>query len=189
MAADMESAHRCVSIEEAAARLACFDAAFGRGTSAGQTAPARPVTEAPAGSPVATGSTAGAPSSAAPGSSGTATSAAAATTATAAATSTDAVRAVEEFGLTESAKRARDPEKAKETMPQSISASVTQVDWRPTGEVVVTLGNGQVWEQSETVTTRARVKVGDAVTIRKAALGSYTMLTPTKAVVRVRRVR
>jgi hypothetical protein len=27
------------------------------------------------------------------------------------------------------------------------------------------------------------------VTIRKAALGSYTMLTPTKAVVRVRRVR
>jgi hypothetical protein len=103
--------------------------------------------------------------------------------------SSDANRAVEEFGLTEAAKRKRDPEKAKETMPESISASVASVSFRPTGEVVVKLENDQVWEQAEIVTTKARLKAGDVVTIRKAALGSYTLLTPSRMVIRVRRVR
>jgi hypothetical protein len=53
----------------------------------------------------------------------------------------------------------------------------------------VKLENDQVWEQAEIVTTKARLKPGDVVTIRKAALGSYTLLTPSRMVIRVRRVR
>lgn len=146
------AAAQCVSIEDSAARLACYDRAFGRSSETGAAAPA-----------IAEG--------------------------TAAAVSTDAARAVDEFGLSDAAKRKRDPEKAKETMPESISSTVTRVAFRPTGEVVVTLENEQVWEQAEIVTTKPRVKVGDAVTIRKAALGSYTLLTPGRTVIRVRRVR
>ncbi len=120
---------------------------------------------------------------------GASAAASAGSAAPAAAASSDATRAVEEFGLTEAAKRKRDPEKAKETMPESISATVAGVSFRPTGEVVVKLDNDQIWEQAEIVTTKARLKVGDVVTIRKAALGSYTLLTPSRMVIRVRRVR
>ena len=95
---------------------------------------------------------------------------------------------VDEFGLSEAAKRARDPEKAKEIMPEQISAKVTKVGNRPTGELVVTLESGQVWVQIETV-SKAMVKAGDTVTIKKAALGSYMLVAPNRVATRVRRVR
>jgi hypothetical protein len=95
---------------------------------------------------------------------------------------------VEEFGLSEAAKRARDPEKAKETMPEQISARVTKVGNRPTGELVVTLESGQVWVQIETV-SKAKVKPGDTVTIKKGALGSYLLVAPNRVATTVRRVR
>jgi hypothetical protein len=94
----------------------------------------------------------------------------------------------DDFGLSDTAKRARDPEKAKELMPQSIAEKVASVGRRPTGELVVTLDNGQVWAQIEP-NTMARLSAGDTVTIRKAALGSYLLVTPNKLAVRVRRVK
>lgn len=93
-----------------------------------------------------------------------------------------------DFGLTEAAKRARDPEKASELMPESITRKVASVDRKQNGELVVTLDNGQVWAQLET-DTKARVRPGDTVTIKKAALGSYLLVTPSKLATRVRRVR
>lgn len=150
-----EAARECVAIDDASARLACYDEALGR-----VTAPATAVT----------------------------VSGGASAAATAVPASAEVARAVDEFGLTETAKRKRDPEKARETMPDSISATVAQVSFRPTGEVVVTLDNEQVWVQAEAVTISVRVKAGDAVTIRKAALGSYTLLTPSRSSIRVRRV-
>ena len=180
-AADTEPQHagaRCVAIDDASARLACYDQVFGRPA----TADVEPA--------VVTGSAAGAGAAAAAGTAtATSTTAGAGSAVPPAGASSDATRAVEEFGLTDVAKRKRDPEKAKETMPESISSSVAGVSFQPTGEVVVALDNGQVWEQAEIVTTRARLKAGDVVTIRKAALGSYTMLTPSRMVIRVRRVR
>jgi len=95
---------------------------------------------------------------------------------------------VEDFGLSEAAKRARDPEKAQETMPEQISAKVAKVGNRPTGEMVVTLESGQVWVQIETV-SKAMVKPGDTVTIKKAALGSYLLVAPNRVATRVRRLR
>ncbi len=171
-ASEREQPHagaRCVAIEDASARLACYDQAFDRPAAKGVASAAAAEGVAPA---AAAGGSLTTGSAAAP-----------------AGASSEAARAIEEFGLTETSKRRRDPEKAKETMPESISASVVRVSFRPTGEVVVALDNDQVWEQAEIVTTQARVKKGDAVTIRKSALGSYTLLTPSRMVVRVRRVR
>jgi hypothetical protein len=93
-----------------------------------------------------------------------------------------------DFGLTEAAKRARDPEEAKVEMPESITGTVAAVGRRPDGELTVTLENGQVWTQV-TVDQRARVAVGDTVTIKKAALGSHLLVTQARYATRVRRVK
>jgi len=95
---------------------------------------------------------------------------------------------VDEFGLSEAAKRARDPEKAKDTLPEQISAEVAKVSRRPTGEMVVTLESGQVWVQIETV-SKAIVKPGDTVTIKKGALGSYLLVSANHVATSVRRIR
>lgn len=94
----------------------------------------------------------------------------------------------DDFGLTEAAKRARDPELAKETMPESITATVAAVGRRPAGELIVTLENGQVWTQVS-VDQRARVAAGDSVTIRRAALGSFMLVTQSRYATRVRRAK
>lgn len=101
------------------------------------------------------------------------------------------VRAAEarrDFGLSEADKRARDPAAAKASLPESLEASVVAVMRHARGELVVTLDNDQVWMQSEAV-TQARLSAGDVVTIRKAALGSYQLVTPSGIAMRVRRVR
>ena len=90
-----------------------------------------------------------------------------------------------DFGLTEAAKRARDPQ---QEMLESITGTVAAVGRRPTGELIVTLENGQVWTQV-TVDQRARVAAGDTVTIRKAALGSHLLETQSRYATRVRRVK
>lgn len=106
----------------------------------------------------------------------------------AAATAAAASSPQDDFGLSDTAKRARDPEKAEELIPQTVTEKVASVGRRPTGELLVTLDNGQVWAQIET-TTMARISAGDTVTIRKAALGSYQLVSPNKVTVRVRRVK
>jgi hypothetical protein len=56
------------------------------------------------------------------------------------------------------------------------TSSVTQVSRTANGRFIATLDNGQVWAQLERDTT-AEVQVGDQVTVRKASLGSYMMVT------------
>jgi len=163
----LEGTHHCAAVASDAARLACYDQAFGRaGSNATPGAPAAPAAQAtsPTAAPAAVAPVAAVPSAAA------------------------VAQAREEFGLSEAAKRARDPERAREMMPESIVAVVAKVVRRPTGESIVTLENAQVWEQAEPGTTML-LKAGDSVTIRKAALGSYVLVTPSRAAVRVRRVR
>lgn len=105
-----------------------------------------------------------------------------------AATGAVAASTKDDFGLTEAAKRARDPEKAKVEMPDSVTDKVASVGHKLTGEMVVTLANGQVWVQIES-DSRAKVGVGQTVTIRKASLGSYLMVGPDKIATRVRRTK
>jgi hypothetical protein len=93
-----------------------------------------------------------------------------------------------DFGLTEAAKRARDPQKAQEQYAESITGKVAAVGYRPAGELAVTLENSQVWTQV-TPDPRARVAVGDTVTIKRAALGSYLLVTASRYPTRVRRLK
>lgn len=163
-AADGDSPQQCAAIGNDLERLACYDRIF----------------RAPAGTSPATAAAA------------TTAVAAAATTAVAPAATTAVAPAVaappDDFGLTEAAKRARDPQRAKEEMSESITGTVAAVGRRPAGELVVTLDNGQVWTQVE-VDQRARVAAGDTVTIKRGALSSYLLVTASRYATRVRRAK
>lgn len=153
-----EVTHRCASVAADAARLQCYDAAFGKpaGAAASSAADGRTAASAPAAAVVPA--------------------------------ATDAsVKAREEFGLSESEKRTRRQEPEDQTA--SITGQVAQLGRRPTGELVVSLADGQVWAQIESDDSRSRVKVGDTITIRKASLGSYLLVGPDRIAMRVRRVK
>ena len=81
--------------------------------------------------------------------------------------------------------RGEDPPAAKDS---SVTATVTVLERRRDGLFVATLDNGQVWAQSE-LDSRAEVRVGDTVTVRRAALGSRLLITPAGIGTRVKRVR
>jgi hypothetical protein len=52
----------------------------------------------------------------------------------------------------------------------------------------VTLDNAQVWAQSE-FNSQADVEIGDSVTVRRAAFGSYLLVTKAGIGTRVKRVK
>ncbi|PKM03807.1 MAG: hypothetical protein CVV16_07615 [Gammaproteobacteria bacterium HGW-Gammaproteobacteria-6] len=134
--------HPCAPVNDAAERLACYDAAFPR------PAGARP-------EPVVA----------------------------------EAARAdsLQEFGLSREQLRKRDPERVREVLPDQLEAKVAGVDYRQTGERLITLESKQVWLLTE-VTSKGQLRVGDPVVIRRAALGSFMLVTPGGVRLRARRV-
>jgi hypothetical protein len=69
-----------------------------------------------------------------------------------------------------------------------VESVVAEVSERRNEGTRVTLENGQVWMQVDT-SMRLLVRPGDAVTIRAAALGSYTLKAGGRPAVRVRRLK
>ncbi len=63
-----------------------------------------------------------------------------------------------------------------------------RVDRNSRGVRRFTLSNGQVWEHTET-TSIAHVAEGAQITLEKAAFGTFRMVTPAGAGLRVRRLR
>jgi hypothetical protein len=61
-----------------------------------------------------------------------------------------------------------------------MSATVTSIDKRPRGELVVTLDNGQVWAQKN-ADRYFPLEVGDTVEILAGALGSFRLLAGSRA--------
>ena len=161
-AACVDDVQRCAKLTDDRARLECYDEVARRlaGTNA------QPLADASAAAS-GTATTANRPSSPSH------------------VTAPPAAKPGADFGLSEAAKQARDPEKAKQ---DSISAEVATIARRLTGEMVVTLADGQVWAQLDP-DTRAKIKVGDTVTIRRAALGSYLLVTPSGMATRVKRLK
>jgi hypothetical protein len=116
--------------------------------------------------------------------------AAAATAARSAAVPAERVRSVpavpaeserpEDFGL-EPAQRGQ-----TEQHLSSITARVSGFSHSKQGKIQADLDNGQAWELDEADPLLAP---GDAVTIRRATLGSYLLITPSKRSHRVRRTR
>jgi hypothetical protein len=158
--AEGDVAH-CVPIEDADARLACFDAATrGPHRSATNEAPAAGMAAPSPASPVAPAG-AGAP------------------VATAAKSADTAAEGSAEFGLLE-----------RKDAPAKITATVRSVASHTVpGRWVVTLDNEQVWEQRETTAANRRPKPGDSVTIEQSSFGSYLMITTGRGSSRVKRIR
>ena len=92
------------------------------------------------------------------------------------------------FGYTEQEAKRQAGEPREPDGPRSISATVTSLDRSRDGKFVVTLDNAQVWSQSE-YNSQADVAIGDTVTVRRGALGSYLLVTKAGIGTRVRRVK
>jgi hypothetical protein len=71
---------------------------------------------------------------------------------------------------------------------ERVTMRVAAVRQRNTGMYVVTMDNGQVWEQTDQISLR-RLRAGDTVEIRRAALGSFMLYQDSGPAVRVRRVQ
>ena len=77
--------------------------------------------------------------------------------------------------------RSRDDDKPQaDSSPKRISATVTAIEKRARGELVVTLDNGQVWAQKETG-AYFPLKVGDPVSILAGTLGSFRLIAGNRA--------
>jgi hypothetical protein len=69
-----------------------------------------------------------------------------------------------------------------------MQATVTGISRRGFGELVVTLDNGQVWAELA-ADPDFDLEVGNQVTIKRASLGSFLMINPSKRSTRVNRLR
>lgn len=68
-----------------------------------------------------------------------------------------------------------------------VTSAVVALKRDRDGRFTVTLENGQVWDQIE-IQSGATPAVGDPVTIRRAAMGSYLLVTPRGVATRVKRL-
>lgn len=97
--------------------------------------------------------------------------------------------AEERFGMRgDVARDMLDRQAAQTPKLDELRAKIVAIDWLPRGEFVVTLDNGQVWTQKRKESI-GPLKVGDTVTIRAAALGSYRMTASTSRATRVQRTK
>lgn len=91
-----------------------------------------------------------------------------------------------QFGLNTAAIERANPESEK--APTSISDTVSKLELLRDGRFVATLANGQVWTQTE-IDSQAHVAVGDTVSVRRGAFGSYLLVTKDGVATRTKRVR
>lgn len=152
----------CVRIEDLSARLACYDRAAGRTPTGAAAAPATGTAPAPVPVPAPTPQSAPAP---------------------------DVAPAPASAAAPEAGFGSRSlPQKKQSDEPTKIQARVTAVRRLPRGEQVLTLENGQVWQQIE-YKAEPQYEAGDVVVIRKGVLGSYLMTRATGSpTTRVKRI-
>jgi len=82
-----------------------------------------------------------------------------------------------------------DKKKEVEQGGEELTAKVTELSSLPNGGLVLTLDNGQIWQQ-KTADRAMHVKVGDQVTIKRGVLNSFLLTSDTnKGSMRVARVR
>jgi hypothetical protein len=164
---------RCAVIPAPDSRLACYDALAHRPadkmpSAAAKSTPALAPTPVPAPTTVAAPTTAAAPAAAA--------AAAAQAPVSAAAIAADP----KNFGLTPAQQHTAD------LGPKSITAHISIVSSDQVGRTLVVLDSGETWTVMD---NDGRLSSGDAVTIKRAALGSFLMLTPSNHSYRVRRLK
>lgn len=93
------------------------------------------------------------------------------------------------FGLSpEQQSKLEHPDVREKPKPQTLASSVSAVSQRVDGRKVIALANGQIWVQGE-AWTAFPVSVGDAITIKPGALGSFQLYTPSGVTIWVTRAR
>lgn len=162
------SLHACAILTDPTERLGCYDQLAGHAPNSDAT----PIAAAPSAATAAP-AVAAAASAAVPATTTTATPA---TPATAAA----APPLKESFGLY-TAEHPTAP-----SVAQSLDDRVVATGASASGRMTVMLASGALWELDDADPLLA---VGDVVSIRRAALGSFLMETPTKRTHRARRLR
>jgi hypothetical protein len=188
---DSSELARCAAISSGNERLACYDALAVVAVPGIRIAPATVAAPGEAAAPAA-----GAPAAAGPGAmSGTAARSSGATPAAPVAQPDAAGPAA--TGQAASAARSANPDdpanfgltrqqlKAVPAGPSSIKATVSQITEDRLSHVYLVLDNGQTWHFTE---QDPRVRPGDTVTIKRAALGSFLMMTPSRHSYRVERL-
>ena len=70
--------------------------------------------------------------------------------------------------------------------PSTIKAVVSQMTEDRSNNVYLVLDNGQTWGFIE---PDPRLRPGDSVTIKRASLGSFLMVTPSRHSYRVQRIK
>jgi hypothetical protein len=164
---------RCAVIPAPDSRLACYDALAHRPadkapSAAAKSTPAPAPAQASAPMPPPTPVSAAAPP--------------AAPAAPAQAPSAAAIAAADpkNFGLTAVQQHTTD------LGPKSIAAQISIVSSDQVGRTLVVLDNGETWTVMD---NDGRLSSGDAVTIKRAALGSFLLMTPSNHSYRVRRIK
>ena len=160
----------CMSESDAARRLACFDRESARLVK--DSAPTARKSDSLAAAPAAA---AAAPAAATP----------------APAANAPAPSAQDKFGYRGNIARAEIDKQSEEARTQAevLTAKVTELSSLAHGEMLLTLDNGQVWQQKRG-DRGVRIKVGDEIMIRRAALGSFLLTTQAaKGSMRVSRVK
>ena len=190
-AADQSKGAECAPLDDPAARLACFDAAFpwpprtnpptpaAAAVATDEPSPPKPAAAAVAPdepSPPKPAAVAVAPDEPSPPK-----------PAAAAVAPNEPVSEAQKFGLS-TKQRAALEAKPAEPAPTETTAAVRTVRRLPTGYLLIGLDNDQVWQQSE-LDSLIRLQPGDQVTIRRASLGSHLLVTPAKYSTRVRRIQ
>jgi nucleoid-associated protein YgaU len=153
----------CAAIEQASSRLACYDALAGRVSAQAPAPPAAGVASAPA-APAAAAAPASAAAAAAPSASASAAAAA----------------DPQNFGLS-NAQLHIGPQG-----PNEIAAVVTRLIPDARGGSMLLLDNGQAWTFPE---QDPWLMAGNSVTIRRASLGSFLLITKQKRSYRIVRVQ
>lgn len=79
-------------------------------------------------------------------------------------------------------------EKPAEAKLEKLEGTVAAVAARAGGELVVTLDNGQVWQQLATGES-FRLKVDDKATLKPGVMGSYFLVSPYGRSMKVKRIK
>jgi hypothetical protein len=84
------------------------------------------------------------------------------------------------FGLTE--------KKQDANVAQQIDATLVTTSYANGGQRIFELDNGQIWRETES-SRMGTLKKGDKIIIRKGALSSFLLITPSDVSLRVKRVK
>jgi len=94
-----------------------------------------------------------------------------------------------DFGMTGELKRKEQGPKAppEPAKLEQLTARITALGYKPKGESILTLDDGQTWEEAEN-TTHVPYHVGDEVTIKRGVLGAFYLSSSGVRGMRVKRV-